>query len=316
MSEIPKMIQTMRWFGPQDPVSLEFIKMAGASGIVTSLHHIDDGRAWGVSEIQKRKETIESYGLTWNVVESLTPHDDIKLRAGNYQHYLQNYCTTLRHLGACGVRTVCYNFMTLLDWMRTDLNLPFHDGSLALAFDWRDLAVFDIYVMRRKNAEKDYAHLFPEGLDDYYNSLSKTRISTLIKNILKGLPGTDESWTPEDLNHLSERFRSISRERLRENLIEFLNSFHFFCPGIYKRYNFIYFYLLALSTFPNYGSAEIGKGLMKKILNRFFGIRCELFSFHHRKNRRGIDSQHGGIFESVFCGSTFKEGCDAEGSDF
>jgi mannonate dehydratase len=222
MSEIPKMIQTMRWFGPHDPVSLEYIRMAGASGIVTSLHHIDDGRVWGTGEIQKRKETIESHGLTWNVVESLTPHDDIKLRTGDYQRYLQNYCTTLRHLGACGVQTVCYNFMTLLDWMRTDLYLPFQDGSLALAFNWKDLAVFDVYVVKRKDAEKDYAHLFPEGLDDYYKSMSKTKLSTLTGNILKGLPGTDQSWTPEDFNRLSERFRSVSRERLRENLIEFL----------------------------------------------------------------------------------------------
>jgi len=112
--------------------------------------------------------------------------------------------------------------MPLLDWMRTELNRPFHDGSLGLAFNWKELAVFDIYIAKRKDAEKDYIHLFPGGLDDYYNSLDKARISAIRQNILKGLPGTGESWTPEDFNRLSQRFRDISRERLRENLIEFL----------------------------------------------------------------------------------------------
>jgi mannonate dehydratase len=213
----------MRWFGPHDPVSLEYIRMAGASGVVTSLHDIDDGRTWGIDDIQKRKELIESRGLKWAVVESLTPHDDIKLRSGEYQKYLDNYCSTLRHLGECGITTVCYNFMPLLDWMRTELHRPFHDGSLGLAFNWRDLAVFDIYIINRKDAEKDYAHLFPEGLDSYYRSLTKSRLSTIRKNILKGLPGTDESWTPEDFNRLSQRFRDVSADRLRENLAEFLN---------------------------------------------------------------------------------------------
>jgi len=183
---------------------------------------MDDGRVWGIDEIQKRKATIESRGLTWSVVESLTVHDDIKLRTGDYQRYVENYCTTLRHLGECGIRTVCYNFMTLLDWMRTDLYFPFNDGSLALAFDWRELAVFDIYIAKRKDAEKDYAPMFSEGLDDYYRSLSKSKISTITRNILKGLPGTDQSYTPDDFNRLSQRFRSVSRDRLRENLIEFL----------------------------------------------------------------------------------------------
>jgi len=196
--------------------------MAGASGVVTSLHDIDDGRVWAVDEIRRRKDQIESRGLKWMVVESLTPHDDIKLRSGLYQRYLENYCITLRNLGKCGIGTVCYNFMPLLDWMRTDLNRPYNDGSLGLAFNWRDLAVFDIYIAKRKDAEKDYKHLFPKGLDDYYASLSKSRVTTIKKNILKGLPGTGQSWTAKDFNRLSQRFRNIGRDRLRENLIAFL----------------------------------------------------------------------------------------------
>jgi mannonate dehydratase len=196
--------------------------MAGASGIVTSLHDIDDGRVWGLEEIQRRKDLIESNGLKWMVVESLTPHDDIKLRSGDYKKYLENYCMTLRNLGKCGIATVCYNFMPLLDWMRTDLTRPFHDGSLGLAFDWKDLAVFDIYIAKRKDAAKDYEQLYPDGLEHYYRSLSKSRISTIKNNILKGLPGTDQSWTPEDFNRLSQQFHNIGPDRLRENLIAFL----------------------------------------------------------------------------------------------
>jgi mannonate dehydratase len=222
MSSVPRMNQTMRWFGPHDPVSLEYIRMAGASGVVTSLHDIDDGRVWEIDDIRRRKELIESRGLRWMVVESLTPHDDIKLRSGGYKRYIENYCATLRNLGQCGIRTVCYNFMPLLDWMRTDLLRPFHDGSLGLAFNWRELAVFDIYIIKRKDAEKDYAHLFPNGLDDYYKNLSKSEISAIRKNILKGLPGTEQSWTPEDFNRLSQQFRDISPDQLRENLGEFL----------------------------------------------------------------------------------------------
>lgn len=212
----------MRWFGPHDPVSLEYIRMAGASGVVTSMHDIDDGRVWETTDIQKKKKLIESRGLTWTVVESLTPHDDIKLRTGEYQKYLENYCATLHNLGQCGIRTVCYNFMPLLDWLRTDLQRPFHDGSSGLAFNWRDLAIFDIYIVRRKDAEGDYAHLFPDGLESYYKSLSSSALSTISNSILKGLPGTNESWTPDDFNKLSQKFRNVSRDRLRENLFEFL----------------------------------------------------------------------------------------------
>lgn len=216
------MIQTMRWFGPNDAVPLEYIKMAGAGGVVTSLHDIDDGRIWTVDDIHRRKVMIESRGLVWSVVESLTVHDDIKLWSGDYRRYIDNYCATLRNLGACGVRTVCYNFMTLLDWMRTDLYLPYHDGSLALAFDWRDLAVFDIYIARRKNAERDFSQMFPNGLDDYYRSLDRTKIDTITGNVLKGLPGTDGRYTPEDFRKLSERFGRVSREQMQENLARFL----------------------------------------------------------------------------------------------
>jgi mannonate dehydratase len=216
--------QAMRWFGPHDPVSLEYIRMAGATGVVTSLHDIDDGRVWKTDDIQRRKDLIESRGLRWVAVESLTPHDDIKLRTGEYQRYLDNYCQTLRNLGRCDIRTVCYNFMPLLDWTRTNLFRPFHDGSLGLAFNWKDLAVFDIYIAKRKDAEKDYVHLFPDGLDDYFKSLGKSEIESIGRNILKGLPGTGQSWTIEDFSRLSQRFGEISADRLLENLAEFLKA--------------------------------------------------------------------------------------------
>jgi len=216
--------QTWRWYGPPDPVSLSDIRQAGATGVVTALHHIPNGAVWPVDEIQKRKKVIQQAGLTWSVVESVPVHEDIKRQSGKYQNYIDNYAQTLRNLGACGIDTVCYNFMPILDWTRTSLDHPFPDGSRALYFDRIALAVFDIFLLERSNAGDSYSNEENEQAGKRFREMSATERELLINNIIAGLPGAEEGYRLSDFTQALETYSGIGEEELRRHLIGFLEK--------------------------------------------------------------------------------------------
>ena len=216
------MEQTWRWFGPNDPIPLSHVRQAGASGNETSHHHIPYGEAWTLDEILNRKTTIEASGLRWSVVESVQVHNAIKLRARNSAQYLDNYRTTLRNLGRAGIKTVCYNFMPVLDWSRTDLAYPQPDGSLALRFDVTQYVAFDVGILGRKNAQYD-SHLL-EKADRWLRSASRDDIAKLEFTMLAGLPGTDEGYTLNEFRSLLSAYDELSESDLRDNLVHFVNS--------------------------------------------------------------------------------------------
>ncbi|MBQ0736379.1 mannonate dehydratase [Aquimarina celericrescens] len=219
--------QTMRWYGPNDPVPLSSIRQAGATGVVSALHHIENGAIWEISEIEKRKKTIESAGLTWEVVESLPVHENIKTHSGNYTELIENYKQSLINLSACGIKTVCYNFMPLLDWVRTNLVYELPSSAKALRFEPLAIAAFDIFILKRPNAIDDYdANLVAEA--KYY--LKKIRQKDngeeekkLIETILLGLPGSEEKFTLDELRNRIKRYKNIDDFGLAKNLNTFLN---------------------------------------------------------------------------------------------
>ncbi|WP_313260300.1 mannonate dehydratase [Sphingobacterium sp.] len=215
--------QTWRWYGPNDPVSLQDVKQAGATGIVSALHHIPHGEVWPLEDIQERKKIIEEAGLSWSVVESVPVHEAIKTRSAEADQYIERYKQSLQNLAACGIKTICYNFMPVLDWTRTQLDLIMKDGSKALYFDWIDLAIFDIYILKREAAAQDYSQEIQQLAEEKYNKMSAEEKTDLQFNILMGIPGEGDI-TLESLQNSINIYKSIGREGLKQNLLYFLEA--------------------------------------------------------------------------------------------
>ena len=223
--------QAWRWYGPNDPVSLQDIKQAGATAIVSALHYIAHGDVWPLEDILERKRQIEQAGLDWSVVESVTIHEAIKTRSDEVDYYLDNYKQTLKNLASCGITTVCYNFMPVLDWTRTQLDLEMEDGSKALYFDWVDLAVFDIYILQRPDASLSYAPSLVEQARTRYNTYTEGHKVFLQGNVLMGIPGEKDP-SLEDLRRSIEIYDKIGFDGLRENLVYFLTEIADVCEEL------------------------------------------------------------------------------------
>ena len=218
------MEQTMRWFGPDDPVSLWDIRQAGCTGVVTALHHIPVGEIWTIDEINKRKGVIEEAGMTWTVIESLPVSEDIKKQSGNYARHIENYKQSLRNVATCGLKVVTYNFMPILDWMRTDINYEMPDKSKALRFEKSAFIAFDLFLLKRPGAEVDYTNEEIEKARKRFEVMGSEEKEILYRNALLGLPGSEERFTPEEILAALKTYEHIDGRKLKQHLFYFLQQ--------------------------------------------------------------------------------------------